>query len=161
MPVTPGSSPAQRYRAAALEALSGDELPDAAVIVVTDRDGELPGGDNPYLHSKAVLLMAGLASQHARLSTITSNPNALQYVLQNISIALYAKMKGVPWTVDHDLSIADELVIGIGTAELSDSRIQRAAALRRHHHRVPRRRELPSRPADARDVVCGLPPGAA
>ena len=32
-------------------------------------------------------------------------------------------MKGVPWTVDHDLTIADELAIGIGTAELSDSRL--------------------------------------
>ena len=38
--------------------------------------------------------------------------------------ALYAKMKGVPWNVDRDLTIADELVIGIGTAELSDSRLQ-------------------------------------
>jgi hypothetical protein len=33
-------------------------------------------------------------------------------------------MKGIPWTVDHDLTIADELVIGIGTAELSDSRVE-------------------------------------
>jgi hypothetical protein len=33
----------------------------------------------------------------------------LQYILQNISIALYGKMKGIPWTVDHDLTIADEL----------------------------------------------------
>ena len=52
------------------------------------------------------------------------NPAALQYILQNISIALYAKMNGIPWTVDHDLTIADELVIGIGTAELSDSRLE-------------------------------------
>jgi hypothetical protein len=92
--------------------------------VVTDRDGDLPSNENPYLHGKAVLLMAGVAAQHARLSTITKNPAALQYILQNISIALYAKMKGIPWTVDHDLTIADELVIGIGTAELSDSRIR-------------------------------------
>jgi hypothetical protein len=31
-------------------------------------------------------------------------------------------MKGGPWTVDSDLTIADELIIGIGTAELSESR---------------------------------------
>ena len=124
VPVEPGPSPAQSYRAAVLEALSRDELPDAAVIVVTDRDGNLPSNENPYLHGKAVLLMAGVAAQHARLSTITKNPAALQYILQNISIALYAKMKGIPWTVDHDLTIADELVIGIGTAELSDSRLR-------------------------------------
>lgn len=124
VPVGPGSSPAQSYRATVLDALSQGDLPDAALIVVTDRDGDLPDCDNPYLHGKAVLLMAGVAAQHVRLSTITSNPAALQYILQNISIALYAKMKGIPWTVDHDLTIADELVIGIGTAELSDSRIE-------------------------------------
>ncbi len=44
--------------------------------------------------------MAGVATQHARLSKITSNPSSLQYILQNITIALYAKMKGIPglWT---------------------------------------------------------------
>jgi len=124
VPLAPEPSPAQSYRAAVLEALARDELPDAAVIVVSDRDGDLTSNENPYLHGKAVLLMAGVAVQHARLSTITKNPAALQYILQNISIALYAKMKGIPWTVDHDLTIADELVIGIGTAELSDSRIR-------------------------------------
>jgi Piwi domain len=46
----------------------------------------------------------------------------LQYILQNISIALYAKLKGVPWTVNQDLTIADELVIGIGTIEMTESR---------------------------------------
>ena len=96
------------------------QLPE--VWVITDQDGDLPDRANPYLHSKAVLLMAGVAAQEARLSTITRPPKELQYVLQNFSTALYAKMKGTPWTVDHDLTIADELVIGIGTAELSESR---------------------------------------
>ena len=77
--------------------------------MVIDRDGGLPSNENPYLHGKAVLLMAGVAAQHARLSTVTKNPAALQYILQNISIALYGKMKAIPWTVHHDLTIADEL----------------------------------------------------
>ncbi len=49
------------------------ELPDAAIVIVTDRDGDLPDGHNPYLHSKAMLLMAGVAAQHARLSKITAS----------------------------------------------------------------------------------------
>jgi hypothetical protein len=119
-----GQPPAQRYRNAVLDALGQTELPDAALVIVTDRDGDLPDTENPYLHSKAILLMAGVPTQHARLSTIAARPDSLQYILQNISIALYAKMKGIPWTVDQDLTIADELVIGIGTAELTDSRIE-------------------------------------
>jgi hypothetical protein len=45
----------------------------------------------------------------------------LAYRWQNISVALYAKMHGIPWTVDHDLTITDEIVIGLGTAELGSS----------------------------------------
>ena len=125
VPVTASArAPSLNYRAVITDALSRGDLPDAAIVIITDRDGDLPDTENPYLHSKAVLLMAGVATQHARLSKITTGPVGLQYILQNISIALYAKMKGVPWTVDHDLTIADELVIGIGTAELSDSRLE-------------------------------------
>jgi hypothetical protein len=125
VPVPASSQPShQRYRNSIGDALARGELPDVALIVVEDREGDLPPADNPYLHSKAMLLMAGVATQHARLSKIASNETTLQYILQNISIALYAKMKGVPWTVDHDLTIADELVIGIGTVELSGSRLE-------------------------------------
>jgi len=119
-----GGTPARDYCAALRGALARGDLPDAAIVIVTDRDGDLPVDQNPYLHSKAMLLMAGVAAQHARLSNVTAGLGSLPYILQNMSIALYAKMKGVPWTVDHDLTIADELVIGIGTAELSDSRLQ-------------------------------------
>ena len=125
VPVLPsGQPPAQRYRNAILAALRHGELPDAALVMLTDRDGDLPDTENPYLHSTAVLLMAGVPTQHVRLSTMAAGPSSMQYILQNISIALYAKMKGIPWTVDQDLTIADELVIGIGTAELTDSRIE-------------------------------------
>ena len=31
-------------------------------------------------------------------------------------------MNGVPWTVDQDLTIADEVIIGVGTAELAGTR---------------------------------------
>lgn len=122
--VPPSHRTAENYRRVIHDSLAHGDLPDAAIVIVTDRDGDLPDPENPYLHSKAVLLMAGVATQHARLSKITASPGSLQYILQNISIALYAKLKGVPWTVDQDLTIADELVIGIGSVELSDSRIE-------------------------------------
>ena len=48
VPVGPASSPAQSYRATMLDALSHGDLPDAAIIVVTDRDGDLPDCDNNF-----------------------------------------------------------------------------------------------------------------
>jgi hypothetical protein len=119
-----GEPSAQRYRKSVLAALEHGELPDAALVIVADHDGDLPDVENPYLHSKAILLMAGVPTQHVRLSNVAARPDSLQYILQNISIALYAKMKGIPWTVDQDLTVADELVIGIGVAELTESRIE-------------------------------------
>lgn len=124
VPIQGDRRPCDSYSAAISDALARAELPDAAIVIITDRDGDLPDAENPYLYSKARLLMAGVATQAVRLSTATSNPASLQYKLQNISVSLYAKMKGIPWTVDHDLTIADELVIGVGTAELSDSRLE-------------------------------------
>lgn len=116
-------SPAVAYREAVKQTLKNREaMPDAAIVVVLDEHSRLPDPDNPYLQSKALLLMAGIPVQDIRLRTLGQYKEALQYTLQNLSVALYAKMNGLPWTVDHDLTISDELVIGIGTCELSGSR---------------------------------------
>jgi argonaute-like protein implicated in RNA metabolism and viral defense len=66
--------------------------------------------------------MAGIPAQNIRLSKLNQAQKDLQYTLQNLTVALYAKMNGTPWTVDHDQTISDELVIGVGTCELSGSR---------------------------------------
>jgi hypothetical protein len=99
-----------------------DSPPDAAIVVILDEHAHLPDPMNPYLLSKAVLLVGGVPVQEIRVSTMRKPAGALQFILQNIAVALYAKVNGTPWTVDHDLTISDELVIGMGTAELSGSR---------------------------------------
>lgn len=114
-------SSAIAYRETVAEALE-KTTPDAAIVVVLDEHARLPDQENPYLQSKALLLMAGIPVQDIRASTLSQSHQSLQYTLQNLSVALYAKMNGLPWTVDHDLTISDELVIGIGNCELSGSR---------------------------------------
>lgn len=121
-----GRAVAQMYREAAEEYLATESVvPDAAIVVILDEHANLPDIESPYLRSKAMLLMAGVPVQEVRASTLTQLPSALQYTFQNLSIALYAKMNGTPWTVDHDLTINDELVIGMGMCELSNSRFAR------------------------------------
>lgn len=93
-------SVAQIYRETIEEYLAnGSITPDAAIIVILDEHARMADIENPYLQAKALLLMAGVAVQEVRASTLSVLPNSLQYILQNISIALYAKMNGTPWTV--------------------------------------------------------------
>jgi Piwi domain len=116
-------TPVAAYEEAVKQALRNlQTTPDAAIVVLLNEHADLPDSENPYLLSKALLLMAGIPVQDIRVSTLLQPREALQYTLQNLSVALYAKMNGVPWTVVHDLTISDELVIGIGTCELSGSR---------------------------------------
>lgn len=121
-----GKSPAIVYKKTIEQTLSNRErLPDAAIVIILDEHSNLPDKDNPYLHAKALLLMAGVPVQEIRYSTITKTNQSLQYILQNFSLALYAKLTGQPWTVDQDQTINDELIIGIGTSELSNSRFEK------------------------------------
>jgi predicted MPP superfamily phosphohydrolase len=69
-------------------------MPDAAMVVLLDNHTRLPDSENPYLHSKSLLLMAGIPVQEVRLATINQSKKELQYTLQNLTVALYAKMNG-------------------------------------------------------------------
>ena len=114
------SRPHAAYRQAIETALDTEQPPDVAIVVLRDEQADLPDAINPYLHAKALLLMAGVPSQEVRTSTIRTRGSALAYRLQNIAIALYAKLPGgIPWTVDQPRPIADEIVIGLGVAELA------------------------------------------
>ncbi len=118
-----GTGPAVGYRKTIERYVAtAPASPDAAIVILPDEQGKLPDRNNPYLSSKACLLMAGIPSQELLLSRISRRPKDLQYILQNVSIALYAKMNGTPWTVNQDKTISDELVIGIGSIEVQGSR---------------------------------------
>ena len=118
--------PAGAYRKAIEDYLANNPgTPDAAIVVLTDAHAALPDQSTPYLAAKATLMLAGIPSQEIKTSKLSSSPYALQYILQNFTIALYAKMNGTPWTVNQDTTISDELVIGIGTSEQSNNRFDK------------------------------------
>jgi hypothetical protein len=117
---------AKTYRDAIEEYLASSQTaPDAAIVVLNDLHSNLPDDISPYLIAKATLMMSGVPTQEIRVSKLSSSPYELQYILQNFSIALYAKMNGTPWTVNQDTTISDELIIGLGTSESSASRFDK------------------------------------
>jgi hypothetical protein len=116
---------ADLYRRTIETHLAGSRDPyDAALVAILDNHGRLPDALNPYIYSKATLLLNGIPAQEIRFSTLTARHESLQWTMQNLAIAVYAKMGGIPWTVAHDLTVDDELVVGMGVAELSGSRFE-------------------------------------
>ena len=59
----------------------------------------------------------------------------IEYILNNLSLAMYAKLGGIPWTLAPNTDLAHEIVVGIGSARLTDSR--RGAGESRQGDRVP------------------------
>lgn len=110
------------YRRAVEAHLERDAGVDAGIVALFDEHAHLPTLQNPYIRTKALFLTLGIPTQQIRLATVNQRPASLQYTLQNFSTSLYAKLNGTPWTVDQDRAISDEIVVGMGVAELSGSR---------------------------------------
>ena len=123
---TSGDIVANYRRAIQNHLARGEDPPQAALVVVPEEFSKVPDERNPYLHTKALLLTQGIPSQQLRSTTVvqSSKSASMQSALQNISVAMYAKLGGTPWTVDHDETINDEVIIGMGYTELSGSRFE-------------------------------------
>ncbi|WP_395718836.1 Piwi domain-containing protein [Prosthecobacter sp.] len=116
---------AAAYRAAIESHLSSGASYDAALVVVPNFSRQMPDDHNPYLHAKALLLTNGIPSQELRVATLHQPDMSLQYTLRNIAVSLYAKMDGAPWTVSQPRTYNDEIVIGMGMAEVAGSRVEK------------------------------------
>lgn len=114
-----------KYNVAIEDRLAGAGEVHAGIVVLFEDHARLPDDRNPYIHTKSLLLTLGVPTQQIRMPTVLLDPKSLQYTLQNFSISTYAKLNGTPWTVNHDKAINDELVVGMGLAELSGSRTEK------------------------------------
>jgi len=114
---------AKAYRNAIESQLANRSSYDAAIVVVPDGTQRMADSLNPYLHAKALLLTNGIPVQEMRVPTLYQTNISMPYILRNIAVSLYAKMDGAPWTVSQPRTFNDELVIGMGMAELSGSRV--------------------------------------
>jgi hypothetical protein len=117
------SNPAKVYRDAIEKHLARESDFDAAVVVIRDAESDIDDSRNPYLHAKALLLSTGIPVQEAKESTILKTGDYVGYTYRNIAVALYAKLNGLPWTVSQTRTFHDELVLGVGLAEVTGSRV--------------------------------------
>jgi hypothetical protein len=95
---------------------------DLAFVQIDTAFRQLDGEDNPYLVTKALLLKLGVPVQAITLDTMRQHITQLPYTMNNISLASYAKLGGVPWLLKSQPTVARELVLGLGSHEVQGSR---------------------------------------
>jgi hypothetical protein len=102
-----------------------DELPQTpalALVQVREAHKQRASGQNPYFVAKARFMRAGVPVQAVRLETIETNRGRV-YSLNNLALASYAKIGGIPWVISTRGVATHELVIGIGCTEIGSSRL--------------------------------------
>lgn len=115
---------AEHYRDAAMRLLQSlPEPPDLALVQIKESFINLRGNDNPYFVSKAVFMTAGVATQAIRIERMESAGSKLAYLLNNLALASYAKLDGIPWVISTRGPTSHELVVGIGSAEVAEGRL--------------------------------------
>jgi hypothetical protein len=123
---TEGNS-AAAYRKAVLTAIEAQTERrfhfDLALVETEERFHALTGGNNPYLVSKAEFMAQQLPVQEFKLETTALADSRLQLALNNMALATYSKLGGIPWLVKANMPIAHELVVGLGSARIGSGRL--------------------------------------
>lgn len=108
------------YRDACLAAVQRGDKPHLAIVITSEEQQDLQGDDSPYLVAKSTLMGQGVPVQEIQIETIR-NGN-LAYPLDSMALQCYAKLGGIPFVIAATRTIAHELVIGIGSAQIKTSR---------------------------------------
>lgn len=113
------------YEEACLDALSQGTNYDLALIFIEERFHSFLFQSDPYLIAKSLFMSQGVPVQEIEFETLTRY--GLSYSLDNIGLACYAKLGGIPWTIASPNTVDHELVIGLGTTIMRDSRLSQAS----------------------------------
>lgn len=95
---------------------------DLAIVQVRQSFKELRVEENPYYIGKSLFFMHQIPVQDFTFELLSQSESSLGYSLNNMALASYAKMGGVPWLLKSSPTLSHELVIGIGSANLQENR---------------------------------------
>lgn len=117
---TTHDSSAKSYETAILEAIEnsteGNFNWNIGFVQIDESFRNLRPNDNPYLVSKAALFKHSIPVQEFEYETVLAGDSQLSYVLNNIGLAAYSKMGGIPWLLQANPTIAHEVVFGMSSA---------------------------------------------
>ncbi|MCB0044346.1 MAG: hypothetical protein KDD92_02830 [Caldilineaceae bacterium] len=105
-----------------MDKLYDDELlkSNLVVVVVNEEHESLPENQSPYFICKAKYIGNGIPTQDVQIANVR-NPN--MFILNNLSLNIYAKLGGTAWTIEKEEKRKEELVIGIGSTTNEDGKL--------------------------------------
>ena len=95
---------------------------DLAIVQVDERFHRLQPDKNPYFVTKAAFLSQQITVQEFEIETANFPDSQLGFALNNMALATYTKMNGVPWLMKANPTIAHEIVLGLGSASIGEGR---------------------------------------
>lgn len=95
---------------------------DLALVQVRQSFKKRAVADNPYYIGKSLFFLHQVPVQDFTIELLNQSDYSLGYSLNNMALASYAKMGGVPWLLKSSPTLSHELVIGIGSANIGDAR---------------------------------------
>lgn len=96
---------------------------DLALVQIEESFHDLAVDQNPYFIAKESFLAHQIPVQEFEIETAQKLDKDLQFSLNNMALASYAKLNGIPWLLKANPTIAHELVIGLGSADISEGRL--------------------------------------
>ena len=96
---------------------------DLALVQIEDSFHQLPVATNPYFITKESFMTHQIPVQEFEIETAQRPDRSLAFCLNNMALASYAKLGGIPWLLRANPPIAHELVIGLGSATVADGRL--------------------------------------
>jgi hypothetical protein len=107
----------------ALEKIGSGTKWDLALVQIEESFHQLPVQQNPYFIAKESFLTLQIPVQEFEIETTQKEDRSLAIIMNNMALATYAKMGGIPWLLRASPPIAHELVIGLGSAIVADGRL--------------------------------------
>ena len=95
---------------------------DLALVQVRQSFKKLKVEENPYYLGKSLFFMHQVPVQDFTIELLSQLDYNLSFSLNNMALACYAKMGGVPWLLKSSPTLSHELVIGIGSANIGQER---------------------------------------
>jgi len=111
----------------ALEKHGNGQQWDLALIQIEEQFHQLPPKSNPYLIAKLSFQSLQILVQEFTIETASKWGSPLSFCLNNMGLATYAKLGGVPWLLKGQPVDAHRgahvLVVGLGCAEVGEGRL--------------------------------------